>query len=336
MVAIRQRLHLAGGQRNGPRAVAPYRGGMIFPVERYRHNLAGFRIGFTGERQRLVVLSRVDDVVLRNRINRKRWRVGIHTYRLAAAHGIARGVFTADVHGPGAVTQRLCIRGWHVHTPCAAGPHFRRVGFTVQRDGKPGSLRQIFAGAGQRKASGVFAGIDHVVTGRCPQRDAGVSGRDCDGNAARLRRFAPVDLHDRPGMFAVSLSREFYGPGTLFPDHGAGNGASAAVFNLNGRARLPGTAKGWGVVVRDRFSTQHTLLITRVVRQQKGRRRAFNIFGVVDDFGFGFAVTPVRQQCANGTAAQRSACNPSPWRVIENASLLKERLNAGNRRSLRG
>lgn len=51
-------------------------------------------------------------------------------------------------------------------------------------------------------------------------------------------------------------------------NHGAGDGAAAAVFNLNGRARLPGTAEGGGVVIRDRFCTQHALLVTRVVRQQ--------------------------------------------------------------------
>ena len=104
-------------------------------------------------------------------------------------------------------------------------------------------------------------------------------------------------------MLPVCLCREFYRPGAVLRDHGAGNGAAAAAFNLNGRTRLPGTAEGWGVVVRDLFCTQHALLVTRVIRQQKGRRGALNFFGIINNFRFCFAVTAVGQQRPNGTAA---------------------------------
>ncbi len=102
-------------------------------------------------------------------------------------------------------------------------------------------------------------------------------------------------------MFSVRLRRKLYRPGSVCTDHGAGNGAAAAIFDLNGRTRLPGTAEGWGVIIRDLFCTQHTLLVTRFVRYQKGRRCALNFFGVINDFGF--AITTMCQQCANRAAA---------------------------------
>ena len=104
-------------------------------------------------------------------------------------------------------------------------------------------------------------------------------------------------------MFPVRLGREYYRPGAVFTDHGAGNGAAAAVFDLDGRARLAGAAKGWVAVVRDLVCAQHALLVTRFIRQQEGRRRAFNVFCIINDFCFSFAVTAVCQQCPDGTAA---------------------------------
>ena len=104
-------------------------------------------------------------------------------------------------------------------------------------------------------------------------------------------------------MLPFCLGGKLYCPGPLFTDHGAGNGAAAAVFDLNGRTRLAGTAKGWRVIVSDRFCTQHTLLVTRIIGEQKGRRCALNVFRIINNFRFCFPVTPVRKQCTDGTAA---------------------------------
>lgn len=79
-------------------------------------------------------------------------------------------------------------------------PHFCGIGFTVQRDGKRRSLRR-FAGAGQRKASGLLAGVDHVIARRGGERHAGIRCRNGYGNTARRGRFTAVDLDDGPGMF---------------------------------------------------------------------------------------------------------------------------------------
>ena len=131
-------------------------------------------------------------------------------------------------------------------------------------------------------------------------------------------------------MLSVRLGREFYRPGAVFTHHRAGNGASAAVFDLNGRARLAATAKGRGVIVRDRVRAQHTLLVTHLVRQQKGRRGTFHFFGVINDFRFRFAVTAVGQQRPDGATAQGSTRNPAPRRIAQDTFLLKERFNAAN------
>lgn len=118
-------------------------------------------------------------------------------------------------------------------------------------------------------------------------------------------------------------------------DHGAGDGAAAAVFNLNGRARLPGTAEGWGVVIRDLFCTQHALLVTRVVRQQKCRRGAFDFFCIINNPGFGFAIAAVSQQCADRTAlTPHRQSSPTAHRLRR--FLLQERFNAANGCSLGG
>ncbi|CZV79748.1 Uncharacterised protein [Enterobacter kobei] len=303
MVALTESLHLAGGKRDGPGAIAAHRGVIVFAVQRYRHNLSGFRVGFTGQRQRLVVLGGIDDIVLRERIDRERWRSGIHANRLASAHGIPRRVFAADVDRPGAIAQRLRVCRWHFYAPRAVSPYFRRVGFTVQRHGNVGSLRQMLAAAGQRKTGRLLAGVYHVVTRRCRQRNGGLGRGDGYRDAACRGGFAAVDLHDRPRMLSVRLGREFHRPGAVFTHHRAGNGASAAVFDLNGRARLAATAKGRGVIVRDRVRAQHTLLVTHLVRQQKGRRGTFHFFGIINDFRFRFAVTTVGQQRPDGATA---------------------------------
>ncbi len=96
-------------------------------------------------------------------------------------------------------------------------------------------------------------------------------------------------------MFPVSLGRKLNGPGAIFTDHCAGDSAAAAVLDLNRRARLAGATKGWSVIVGYFFRRQHTLLITRFIRNHKRRRRAFDLFSVVDDPGFGFTVAAVRQ-----------------------------------------
>ena len=302
VLAVSQRLYFTGRKRNGPAAVAAHGRRVIFAVQRDRHNLARFRIGFPGQRQRLIMFSRVDDVVLGDRVDRDHWRGGIDANRLAAGHGVARRVFTADVDRPGTIAQRLCVGSRHLHAPCAVCPHFCGIGFTVERDGKRRSLRQVFAGAGQRKASGLLAGVDHVIARCGGERHAGIRCRNGYGNTARRGRFTAVDLYDGPGMFPVRLGRECYRPGAVLRDHGAGDGAAAAVFNLNGRARLPGTAEGGGVIIRDLFCTQHALLVTRVVRQQKCRRSAFDFFCIINNPGFGFAIAAVSQQCADRTA----------------------------------
>ena len=86
---------------------------MIFAVQRDRHNLARFRIGFSGQRQRLIMFSRVDDVVLGDCVDRNCWRSGIDANRLAAGHGVARRVFAADVDRPGTIAQRLRVSSRH-------------------------------------------------------------------------------------------------------------------------------------------------------------------------------------------------------------------------------
>ena len=315
VLAVSHRLYFTGRKRNGPGAVAAHGRRVIFAVQRDRHNLARFRIGFSGQRQRLIMFSRVDDVVLGDRVDRNRWRSGIDANRLAAGHGVARRVFAADVDRPGTIAQRLRVSSRHLHAPCAVCPYFCGIGFTVQRDGKRRSLRQVFAGAGQRKASGLLAGVDHVIARRGGERHAGIRCRNGYGNTARRGRFTAVDLDDGPGMFPLRLGRKCYRPGAVLCDHGAGDGAAAAVFNLNGRARLPGTAEGWGVIIRDLFCTQHPLLVTRVIRQQKCWRGAFDFFRIINNFCFGFAVTAVSQQCANRTASQRRSGNPAPRRI---------------------
>ena len=54
-----------------------------------------------------------------------------------------------------------------------------------------------FAGAGQRKASGLLAGVDHVIARRGGERHAGIRCRNGYGNTARRGRFTAVDLYDR-------------------------------------------------------------------------------------------------------------------------------------------
>lgn len=73
MVSLIKGLHLAGRQRDGPGAVAAHRGVIIFAVQRHRHNLPGFRVGFATQRQRLVVLGGINDVVLRECIDGEGW-----------------------------------------------------------------------------------------------------------------------------------------------------------------------------------------------------------------------------------------------------------------------
>ena len=136
VIALVERLHVVRCKRDGPGAVATHRSVIVFTVQRDRDDLTGFRIRFTGQGQRLIVLSRINDVVLREGIDREGWRGGIHANRLAAAHGITRRVFTADVNRPGAVAQRLRVCCRHVHAPRAVCPDFSRVGFAVQRYGK--------------------------------------------------------------------------------------------------------------------------------------------------------------------------------------------------------
>ena len=104
-------------------------------------------------------------------------------------------------------------------------------------------------------------------------------------------------------MFPVCLGRQFYRPGAVFTDHRAGKRIAAAVFDLNGRARLPGTAKGWRVIVGDRICTQHALLVARKIGEHEGWRCALNFFRIINNFCFCFAVTTVSQQCPNSTAA---------------------------------
>ncbi|MNS15423.1 hypothetical protein D3C71_1523610 [compost metagenome] len=229
--------------------------------------------------------------------------MGIHVQRLISGDGIARRVFASHGDRPGAVRQCLRISRRNVNAPCTVRAHFSGVGLTVQRDGQVGALREMFAAAGQGKSCGLLAGIDDVISGSGAQRHAGIGGDHIHGDAARRSRFAAVDLHYRPGVFAVGLRRQFYRPGAIGADHRAGDGVAAAVLDLNGRARLAGAAKGRGVIVRDLFCTQHTLLVTLFIRHEEGRRRAFDLFGVVDDFGFGVTITAVRQQRANRPAA---------------------------------
>ncbi len=185
VVTLIKGLHLAGRQRDGPGAVAAHRGVIIFAVQRHRHNLPGFRVGFTTQRQRLVVLSGINDVVLRERIDGERWRSGIHANRLASAHGVTRRVFAADADGPGTVAERLRVCRRHVNAPRAVCSHLSGVDFSVQRYGNVGSLRQMLAAAGQRKACGLFAGVNHVVTRRCRQRKRGLGRRNGHGDVAR-------------------------------------------------------------------------------------------------------------------------------------------------------
>ncbi len=207
VITLTQRLHVVHIKRDGPGAVAAHRGVIVFTVQGDRDDLTGFRIRFTGQGQRLIVLSRINDVVLRESIDREGWRGGIHPNRLASANGVTRHVFTAHVDRPGTVAQRLRVRRRHVNTPRAVCPDFSRVGFAVQRHGECGTLRQVFAGTGKRKARGLLAGVQHVIARRGGQRNGGIGGRDRHGDTARRGGFTAVDLHDGPGVLPVRLGR---------------------------------------------------------------------------------------------------------------------------------
>ena len=153
------------------------------------------------------MLGGINDVVLREGIDREGWRDGIHADCLAAAHGVTRRVFAADVDRPGAIAQRLRVGRGYVNAPRPVSAHHGPVGFTVQRYGKFGALRQILAGAGERKACGLLAGVKHVIARRGGQRNGGLGGRDRYGDIARIGSLTAVDLHHRPGVFPVRLGR---------------------------------------------------------------------------------------------------------------------------------
>ena len=169
---------------------------MIFTVHCHRDNLTGFRRGFPAQRQRLMVFSGIDNIVLRDSIDRDGRCRSIHANRLTAVHGIARRVLAADVHRPGAVAQRLRIRRRHLHAPCAVCTHLSRIGFAVQRNGQLCSLRQVLAGTRKRKACGLLAGVDDVIPRRGCQRHARHGSINGHGDAACGGRFTAVDLHD--------------------------------------------------------------------------------------------------------------------------------------------
>ncbi len=207
VITLVERLHVVRSKRDGPGTVAAHRGVVVFTVQRDRDDLTGFRSRFAGQRQRLAVLGGINDVVLREGIDREGWRDAIHADCLAAAHGVTRRVFAADVDRPGAIAQRLRVGRGHVNTPRPVSPHFRRIGFTVQRHGECGTLRQILAGTGERKARGLLAGVKHVVARCGGQRNGSLGGRDRYGNVARIGGFTAVDLHHRPGVFPVRLGR---------------------------------------------------------------------------------------------------------------------------------
>ncbi|SAC83495.1 Uncharacterised protein [Enterobacter cloacae] len=131
VIALAERLHIARRKRDGPGAVAAHRGVVVFTVQRDRDDLTGFRIRFAGQRQRLAVLGGINDVILREGIDREGWRDGIHADCLAAAHGVTRRVFAADVNRPGAIAQRLRVGRGYVNAPRPVSAHHGRVGFTV-------------------------------------------------------------------------------------------------------------------------------------------------------------------------------------------------------------
>ena len=172
--AVSHRLYFTGRKRDGPGAVTAHGRRVIFTVQRDRHNLARFRIGFTADRQWLIMFSGVNGIVLRDCVHGDRRRNGIDANRLTAAHDITRRVFAAHVDRPGAVAQRLRVCGRHLHAPRAVCPDFCGIGLAVQRDGQRRSLRQVFAGPGKREARGLFAGVDHVIARRSGERHGGL------------------------------------------------------------------------------------------------------------------------------------------------------------------
>ena len=193
--AVSHRLYFTGRKRDGPGAVAAHGRRVIFTVQRDRHNLARFRIGFTANRQRLIMFSGVNDIVLRDRVHGERRRNGIDANRLTAAHDITRRVFAAHVDRPGAVAQCLRVCRRDLHAPCAMGAHFRGIGFAVQRDGQFRSLRQVFAGTRERKACRLLAGVDDVIARRCCQRYARLGSVNGHGDATCGGGFTAVDLY---------------------------------------------------------------------------------------------------------------------------------------------
>ena len=109
---------LAGSVTDRYRRCPPWRYG--FTVHCHRDNLTGFRRGFPAQRQRLMVFSGIDNIVLRDSIDRDGRCRSIHANRLTAVHGIARRVLAADVHRP-------CRRPAPAHPPQAPSRSMRRL-----------------------------------------------------------------------------------------------------------------------------------------------------------------------------------------------------------------
>ncbi|GCU59875.1 hypothetical protein HmCmsJML030_03284 [Escherichia coli] len=89
-------------------------------------------------------------------------------------------------------------------------------------------------------------------------------------------------------MFTCTLRGQIDAPASIATDLSTGDGVTIAVFNLDGRPRLPAAAKGWRSVIGGIVGGKNTALIALIIGYQK-RWRGVAGFGwrwVVNHFSF--------------------------------------------------
>ncbi len=178
-------------------------------------------------------------------------------------------------------------------------PHFCGIGSTVERDGKRRSLRQVLLVPDSVKPADCSLALITLSP-------AVVASVTLVSAVETVTLILPAEVVLLPSI----CTTDRYSPSArvgsvtvraVLRDHGAGDGAAAAVFNLNGRARLPGTAEG-GVLSSVTSFALSTPCLSPALSVSKMSAWRFRLLCIINNLRFGFAIAAVSQQCADRTA----------------------------------
>ena len=161
VASVTQRRNLCRGNRQGPR-IGQDRSGIAVIFEQHAHHAAVFDPrGVAGNRHRAGVITRVDDVVAHDRIERQRGGcIDVQTAR--DARRVPCGILRSGRNGKGPVIQRRHFGARHRHGPGTAR-HLGEIGLTVEGYGDRATLFDTDGRTADRQGQKTLDRVDHVA-----------------------------------------------------------------------------------------------------------------------------------------------------------------------------